>query len=624
MFEYLVKIILTMSIAGSIVYLLLLLAELFLKRHIPPSVSYYLRLAALFFLLVPLWFLPLHPQSTDPSDTAKADATAVVTESSRDNFVQEAGGKQLITSFQTPLETEPGFHPDYFMVGLIWLAGMGVYFISGGIRLICYRRRISRLVCYPPPPSVQCCLQKALNSLGLSRHPKVQICAEVTVPMLTGIFSPVILLPQMPSSSERLTLILTHELLHYRRKDLWLKAAAYLASGVHWFNPLSWICRREINLLCELSCDECVVAKLEMDKKKEYGRAILQILSGSNPSENPLCASFGGGKRQVKRRLELIMKSKSKNKRIFALACCAAVLLTVAGFAAGCGMSPKSPVHNDSHVELNNSVSAPSSGESKQELAQKAGDALEKSLRLEQNENGAVLSFRMPDSFPEEGALFLSVTEESPMAEVRAEEETTAEAPHRLFEETIANSNWRPGDIYSANFAAASASELTIYFSVVDTETGEPLEEREILVTQSPAETLSERSLCSPLGSLPLDISAEYNMGDSGEKPTHNGMDFRADEGLPIYAVLDGTVSFAGWDNVYGQLIRLTHGNGLETWYAHCSKLNVSEGDTVTQGQKIAEVGNTGRATGDHLHLSLYQDGEFLDPALYLNGTLPE
>ncbi len=98
----------------------------------------------------------------------------------------------------------------------------------------------------------------------------------------------------------------------------------------------------------------------------------------------------------------------------------------------------------------------------------------------------------------------------------------------------------------------------------------------------------------------------------------HTGLDISCTLGTDIKVVADGTVTFAGWSGDYGYLVKVDHGNEVETWYAHCSKLYVSEGDTVSSGDVIAAVGSTGNSTGPHLHLEIRIDGVAINPQKYL------
>ena len=103
-----------------------------------------------------------------------------------------------------------------------------------------------------------------------------------------------------------------------------------------------------------------------------------------------------------------------------------------------------------------------------------------------------------------------------------------------------------------------------------------------------------------------------------GVRAFHEGLDFSADVGQPIKATAAGIVIAAEITPEYGNIVRISHGSGLETRYAHASKLLVKEGDRIKKNQVIALVGNTGRSTGPHLHYEIRMNGESLDPRKYL------
>lgn len=99
----------------------------------------------------------------------------------------------------------------------------------------------------------------------------------------------------------------------------------------------------------------------------------------------------------------------------------------------------------------------------------------------------------------------------------------------------------------------------------------------------------------------------------------HTGLDIAASYGTSIKAAAAGTVTFAGWDSSgLGYLVIINHGNGVETYYGHCSKIYVSVGDTVKQGDVISAVGSTGNSTGNHLHLEVRVNGIAYNPQNYV------
>lgn len=99
---------------------------------------------------------------------------------------------------------------------------------------------------------------------------------------------------------------------------------------------------------------------------------------------------------------------------------------------------------------------------------------------------------------------------------------------------------------------------------------------------------------------------------------SHTGIDIAANTGTPIYSCSKGTVEFTGWYYGYGNLVIVNHGNGIKTYYGHCSKIYVSVGDSVTKDTVIAAMGSTGNSTGPHLHLEIRRNGTVLNPQNYL------
>lgn len=126
----------------------------------------------------------------------------------------------------------------------------------------------------------------------------------------------------------------------------------------------------------------------------------------------------------------------------------------------------------------------------------------------------------------------------------------------------------------------------------------------------------------TPLG-RPINTSVSSWFGKridplNGRKAFHEGIDFRGRRGDSVRATADGKVIFAGKNGGYGNFIRISHGNGYTTCYAHMHQLFVSWGDRVTRGQKIGSVGNSGRSTGTHLHYEVNLNGRPINPAKFM------
>ena len=123
---------------------------------------------------------------------------------------------------------------------------------------------------------------------------------------------------------------------------------------------------------------------------------------------------------------------------------------------------------------------------------------------------------------------------------------------------------------------------------------------------------------CTPVSGV---ISSDFGYREhpvEGEERFHYGVDLAADTGTQIVSFAAGTVSVVGESSSYGRYCIVEHGGGISTLYAHCSRITASSGAAVERGEKIAEVGETGMATGPHLHFEIHKDGEYLNPIYYV------
>lgn len=134
-----------------------------------------------------------------------------------------------------------------------------------------------------------------------------------------------------------------------------------------------------------------------------------------------------------------------------------------------------------------------------------------------------------------------------------------------------------------------------------------------IINTSTPSAEVLGIGLIKPVSGT---ITSRYGQRASGN---HTGLDIANSTGTTIAAAAGGTVTFSGWDNYgLGYAVKVSHGNGVETVYGHCSKLYVKAGQTVAAGEAIAAMGSTGNSTGSHLHLEIRVNGVRHNPQLYL------
>ena len=120
-------------------------------------------------------------------------------------------------------------------------------------------------------------------------------------------------------------------------------------------------------------------------------------------------------------------------------------------------------------------------------------------------------------------------------------------------------------------------------------------------------------SLSSPVARI--EVCSAYGSRGGGR---HYGVDLKDAKGTPIYAAAEGVVTYASYSGSYGNIVKLSHGSGLETYYAHCDTMIVSVGETVAQGQQIATMGITGNATTNHVHFEVRVNGTPQNPMNYI------
>lgn len=152
---------------------------------------------------------------------------------------------------------------------------------------------------------------------------------------------------------------------------------------------------------------------------------------------------------------------------------------------------------------------------------------------------------------------------------------------------------------------------------ISETVTAEPVTQYAVVGTTTMPIKTGSGTLMSPLGSTQLSSSAgAYGASRGGRR--HAGVDLKGNCGDPIYAADAGTVIYAQYSGTYGNVIKISHGNGVETRYAHCNSMSVSYGDNVEKGQLIGTVGKTGNATGYLCHFEVRINGTPVNPFNYI------
>lgn len=150
-------------------------------------------------------------------------------------------------------------------------------------------------------------LTRCKQKMGISRKILVYSSALAHTPFLYGLLKPRIVLPQAEFTSEELEYIFCHELTHWKRRDGWLKCLMLFINAVHWYNPLAYIARRDIDRFCELSCDEMLAAQMSQEERGQYCELLLSVMQNIAVHDVKLYSAFSD-KQQLERRINIIMK----------------------------------------------------------------------------------------------------------------------------------------------------------------------------------------------------------------------------------------------------------------------------------------------------------------------------
>lgn len=151
---------------------------------------------------------------------------------------------------------------------------------------------------------------------GIAKPVELCVNPQVSTPMLVGYLHPCIVLPGVKIAEKDFHYIVMHELMHYKRRDIFYKWLMQFTVCLHWFNPLVHLMNREIDKACEFSCDEAVLAKMGYDHAKDYGKTLLNAMAAVGTGREPAAAvTLSADKRLLKERLGAIMGCEKKTKK---------------------------------------------------------------------------------------------------------------------------------------------------------------------------------------------------------------------------------------------------------------------------------------------------------------------
>ena len=342
------KILLSLSVSGALLLLLILGLKPLYKKRFSKRWQYYI------WIVVALRFLlPFTPDTTIVGSLFEKFDTAAIT-------------NEISTIPNVPVQVSPGnneaepIQTNRDMTAAATLEPFNKYvclfFIWSALALVLFVRRITvyqGFIQYIKAGNTEVSDIKILNLLSdceekLNIKTRVELSCNplIASPMLIGFFRPRIILPAYELEDKELSYIFVHELTHYKQRDMFYKWLIQIVVCVHWFNPFVYLLEKEVNKSCELSCDEKVIAVLDDKGKREYGDTLISFLKSNNLYKSSLASvTLTEGAEQLKERLGAIMKFRKKSKVITAITAIFTVIVCVCFFVTGAYAAPS--VAND-------------------------------------------------------------------------------------------------------------------------------------------------------------------------------------------------------------------------------------------------------------------------------------
>ena len=352
-----IKILLSLSVSGALLLLLILGLKPLYKNKFSKRWQYYI------WIVVALRFLlPFTPDTTIIGSLfEKFDTTAITNEipTTPNVPVPADTGNSKAEPIQTNREITTAAMREPFNKYVC------LFFIWSALALVLFVRKITvyqGFIQYIKAGNKEVSDIKILNLLSdceekLNIKTRVELSCNplIASPMLIGFFRPRIILPAHELEDKELSYIFVHELTHYKQRDMFYKWLIQIVVCVHWFNPFVYLLEKEVNKSCELSCDEKVIAVLDDKRKREYGDTLISFLKSNNLYKSSLASvTLTEGAEQLKERLGAIMKFRKKSKVIIAITTIFTVAACVCFFVTGAYAAPS--VANDMKTWANSEI----------------------------------------------------------------------------------------------------------------------------------------------------------------------------------------------------------------------------------------------------------------------------
>jgi len=317
-----IKLILSLSLSGSILAVIIFALKPFIKHKLAKSIQYYIWLIVLLRLLLPFSFEGSIMNNVFYGEQAAKEISSLSTVmpmNGANKSINETTNSSSISNVQEKVANGvyngDADHGRYFIdlfnqyALYLWILGVIITLtanLTGYARFAKYLKQANKPAGYEET--------QLLASLAKGKNVRLVRNHFISTPILMGILRPRIVIPDISFNENQLKNILLHEIAHLRRFDMGVKWLTMIAASIHWFNPLMYLIKKEINHACELACDEAVIKDFNSAEKQAYGDTLISVAAEHKYPLGVLQATMCEEKGSLRERLIAIMNHHKKSR----------------------------------------------------------------------------------------------------------------------------------------------------------------------------------------------------------------------------------------------------------------------------------------------------------------------
>lgn len=228
---------------------------------------------------------------------------------------------------------EANFIPLLLFAAALWVGGMIAVLAYHLLMHYRFIKAVNRWGEKLETEAMLLLLQNEQRETGVVTEVSAYKCQFITSPLLLGLRKPKILLPNIELSPEELSMIIRHELIHFREKDILAKFIILLATALHWYNPIIWLSSKAVSLQCEISCDNETMINTNAEQRQQYSETLIGVIRQAKP-QSLFASNFYCSKQSLKNRILSVMDMSIKTSSFAIIGIITFLIITTGIFIA--------------------------------------------------------------------------------------------------------------------------------------------------------------------------------------------------------------------------------------------------------------------------------------------------